>query len=84
MTLGSFISQWVNDNPGKAVGGILGFVLGMLLLTIGIVKTLVIILLVATGFLAGKLIDDRGTLPGPLGSMMKKKGKKADEDEDLY
>lgn len=53
------IADWINNNPGKAAGAAGGFVLGVLILTAGFVKTLLIILFVAAGFIIGKLRDDR-------------------------
>jgi uncharacterized membrane protein len=58
MSLIDFITDWTKDNPGKAVGAIIGFVLGILLFTLGIVKTLLVIVLVAIGFFIGKTRDD--------------------------
>lgn len=56
------LSQWAADNPGKTVGGILGFVLGVLLFTIGFVKTMLILLLVLIGIFLGKSRDDGNSI----------------------
>ena len=49
-----YISQWMNENPGKSAGAIAGFVLGILILTLGFVKTLLIILFVIAGVIKEK------------------------------
>lgn len=53
-----FISDWINNNPGKATGAFLGLLIGILIFTLGILKTLFIFLLVMTGFIIGKMKDD--------------------------
>jgi len=58
MNLTRYISDLLNENPGKAVGALSGLVLGILILTFGFLKTLVIILFVILGLLIGKMIDD--------------------------
>ena len=58
MNFFKFISDWINDNPGKAVGAFLGFLFGIFILTLGFLKTFIIILLVIVGLLIGKLKDD--------------------------
>ncbi|MCP4138581.1 MAG: DUF2273 domain-containing protein [bacterium] len=58
MNLFKFILDWINENPGKTAGGFLGFILGIFLLTFGITKTLLIIILILIGFIFGKFRDD--------------------------
>ena len=53
-----FIIDWINNNPGKATGAFLGFLIGIFIFTLGIVKTLLIVLLVLIGLLIGKSRDD--------------------------
>jgi len=55
----NFISDWINSNPGKAAGAFLGFFLGVLILSFGPVKTLLVIIFVLIGFIIGKLRDDK-------------------------
>lgn len=58
MSLTRYIYDLVNENPGKTVGAFSGLVLGILILTFGFWKTIVIILFVILGILVGKMIDD--------------------------
>lgn len=59
MSLSRYLLEFVNDNPGKSVGAVSGFLLGILILTFGILKTLVVILFVILGIIIGKMADDR-------------------------
>lgn len=59
MSISRYISEWINYNPGKAVGAFGGFVLGILILVFGIAKTLLIVLFVILGIVIGKMVDDR-------------------------
>lgn len=59
-------------NPGKALGAMAGFMLGILLFTFGILKTLVIILLVSAGFLLGKARDENVSIVDELTGIFKK------------
>jgi uncharacterized membrane protein len=52
------IALWIKENPGKTVGAAIGFVLGVLLFTIGWWKTLIILILVLIGFIIGKSRDE--------------------------
>ncbi len=49
---------WFNSNPGKVLGAVIGFLLGLLIFTLGIIKTLIIAVLVLVGFFIGKSRDD--------------------------
>lgn len=59
MGISRYILEWVNYNPGKAVGAVAGFILGILIIAFGIAKTILIVLLVLLGFTIGKMIDER-------------------------
>jgi len=59
-------------NPGKALGAMAGFLLGILLFTFGVMKTVVIILLVGAGFLLGKARDDNVSIVDELTGLFKK------------
>ena len=52
------ITEWINENPGKAAGSIAGLVLGILIIAFGPAKAFFIVILAAIGFLVGKLRDD--------------------------
>ena len=60
--IGEKISQflvWAIDNhPGKLIGTSVGFVLGLLMVTLGFWRTLVLTLLTILGFMLGKRQDD--------------------------
>lgn len=58
MNLFRFLSEWINDNPGKTVGAFIGFLAGMFILTLGPLKTFIIILFIIIGVLVGKTLDD--------------------------
>lgn len=62
MSFFQIISQWAGENPGKTVGALIGFILGILLFTLGIVKTLLILLMVLTGYFIGKSRDDNRSI----------------------
>jgi uncharacterized membrane protein len=59
MSLSRYLLEFVNDNPGKSVGAAAGFLLGILILTFGVLKTFVVILFVILGIMIGKMVDDR-------------------------
>ncbi len=59
MNFTRYITEWINLNPGKAVGIIVGLALGLLILTFGFIKTLIIILFMLLGFIIGKMVDER-------------------------
>ncbi|MCX7678105.1 MAG: DUF2273 domain-containing protein [Spirochaetes bacterium] len=54
----SQIKELINNNPGKALGSFFGLVIGIMLFTLGIIKTLLIVLLVFVGFIIGKSRDE--------------------------
>ncbi|MCU0847800.1 MAG: DUF2273 domain-containing protein [Spirochaetes bacterium] len=58
MGLFGFISDWIRENPGKAVGAFIGFLFGILVFTIGIIKTLLITVFVLIGYVIGKSRDE--------------------------
>ncbi len=51
--------EWINRNPGKAVGALAGFLLGIFILAMGIPRTIIVILFILIGLLIGKMRDDR-------------------------
>ncbi len=59
--MNDFLSEaadWIRNNPGKAAGVFIGFLAGLLILTLGPVQTLLIALFVFIGYIIGKLKDD--------------------------
>ncbi len=58
MSLTRYISDFVNENPGKSVGAVSGLILGVLILAFGFWRTVVILLFIILGFIIGKMIDD--------------------------
>jgi uncharacterized membrane protein len=81
MPLTSYITQWINENPGKTVGAVIGFILGLLVLAVGPVKTLIVIILSAIGVVVGKIFDENIELPG-FSFLKKKRGRKKPDNED--
>lgn len=54
--------QWINANPGKALGAFVGFILAVLIFTIGPLITFIVLLFTAVGYFIGKLRDDGGSI----------------------
>jgi len=54
------IRRLVREHPGRALGTVLGFLVGICLITIGLWKTLVLSVLTAVGYSIGKWTDDEG------------------------
>jgi len=49
----SDILLWINNNKGKFLGGLIGFIIGVFILTIGFFKTLFIFFCTTIGYLIG-------------------------------
>lgn len=50
---------WAMDNhPGKLIGTAIGFLLGLLMVTLGFWRTMIVALFVVLGFVLGKRQDD--------------------------
>lgn len=64
--VGAKISQfsvWALDShPGKLLGTSIGFLLGLLMVTLGFWRTLVVALFAVLGFLLGKRQDDHNDI----------------------
>lgn len=58
MNFFSYIAGWISENPGKAAGAFLGFLVGILIMTLGLLPTLFIAALVGIGIIIGKMKDD--------------------------
>lgn len=52
------IAAWTRENPGKTVGAVTGFIAGILIFTLGLLKTIIVAVLVLIGFFIGKSRDD--------------------------
>lgn len=57
-----FMLRLLDEHPGKLIGTILGFVLGLFVVLLGFWKTLVVFAFVALGFILGKRQDDHKKL----------------------
>jgi uncharacterized membrane protein len=74
------VGRWIDENPGKALGAGGGFLVGILLLTAGPLKTLLVVILVLIGLIIGKLVDDRVSLTDYLPGFIKKRSRSRDDD----
>jgi uncharacterized membrane protein len=68
------ISEWIGGNTGKFLGGLVGFVVGILLFTIGFMKTLVILLLIAVGYFIGKSRDEKTDIIEAIADIFRRRG----------
>jgi uncharacterized membrane protein len=66
------ISQWAGENPGKTAGALIGFILGILLFALGLLKTLLILLMVLAGFFIGKSRDDNRSIIDQIKGLFKR------------
>ncbi|HSV98406.1 MAG TPA: DUF2273 domain-containing protein [Spirochaetota bacterium] len=65
--------EWIGRNPGKAAGAFAGFLFGVLLFTIGIIKTLLIVLFVLIGYIIGKSRDDNVSILDELNDLFRRR-----------
>ncbi len=56
------IFSWISENPGKAIGAFLGLLFGVLFFSLGLVKTLLILIFTFTGYMIGR-VKDSGESP---------------------
>ncbi|HON77523.1 MAG TPA: DUF2273 domain-containing protein [Spirochaetota bacterium] len=68
-----YLGDLINRNPGKALGGFLGFLFGIMIFTIGPVKTFLILVMVFIGFLIGKSRDDNVSIIDVVTNLFRKK-----------
>lgn len=54
----SYVRDLINNNPGKTIGSAIGLIVGIMIFTLGIVKTILVVLLVFIGFIIGKSRDE--------------------------
>jgi uncharacterized membrane protein len=76
MKIMEYIQGLMQNHPGKSLGALIGFVAGILFLTLGIKRTILIILFVLLGILIGNLIDSRVRITWPF----KRKGRDSDHE----
>ena len=67
------IAGWVRGNPGKTAGAASGLIVGIMLFTLGIWKTLVVVILVAAGFIIGKSRDDNVSIVDQITGFFRRK-----------
>jgi uncharacterized membrane protein len=70
-----FILDWINENPGSALGALLGFVFGILMFTIGFFKMMVLLLLVLIGYVVGKSWDKKVNLLDQIKDFIRNRGR---------
>ena len=63
----------MNRSPGKSIGLICGFIIGIILFTFGIVKTIFIIIIAIIGYLIGKSMDENVSIIDLFQNLLKKK-----------
>jgi len=51
--------EWIWDNRGKIIGALIGLGISLSIILWGILKTLLIIIFVFTGYYGGKQLDDQ-------------------------
>ncbi len=56
------VKDWINENPGTTAGIIIGLILGIFLFTLGIIKTLLLIIFMLIGYWFGRRKDEDGTI----------------------
>jgi len=64
--------QALDTHPGKLIGTSIGLVLGLLMVTLGFWRTLVLALFVILGFVVGKQQDDNKSITTWLDRIYKK------------
>lgn len=73
MNFFSFIAGWISENPGKAAGAFIGFLIGVLVMTLGFWETFFIGVLVAIGIIIGKMKDDKIPVIDSLRDLLRRK-----------
>ncbi len=81
-----YAKSWMNENPGKALGVIAGLVLGILLFTLGIGKTILVAIFTGIGYLLGRAKDENVSVFDQVSKFIKKDEPKVepkDEPKDV-
>ena len=68
----SFLVWAIENHPGKLIGTSVGFFLGLLMVTLGFWRTLVLSLFVILGFVLGKRHDDHKNITAWLERILNK------------
>lgn len=63
-------------NQGKIIGALIGFLAGLLLLTLGLFKTLVLSICIAVGYYLGKKVDNKEDIIQLIERLLNSHGKK--------
>jgi uncharacterized membrane protein len=66
-------SRWAGERPGQVIGALTGFVFGIMILLFGPVKTILVLILAAIGFILGKFRDEDVSLLDELSRIFKRK-----------
>ncbi len=64
--------DWINDNPGKAIGILLGFILAIIMLVLGIWKTILIAIFMGIGYLLGRSRDENVSIIDEINRIFKR------------
>lgn len=79
-----YAKDWINRNPGRAVGIFTGLLVGVFLFSLGIFKTLLILLFMAIGYYLGRSRDDNVSIITEVTNFFKKdKVTKTDNQKDI-
>jgi uncharacterized membrane protein len=54
------VVKYIREHPGRVLGALVGFVVGLSIIWLGFWRTLVVGLVTALGYAIGKWIDDEG------------------------
>ncbi len=57
-----YVKDWINNNPGTAVGIIIGLILGIMLFTLGIFKTILLLFFMLIGYWLGRNKDKNSSI----------------------
>ena len=68
-----YIKDWINNNPGMASGGLIGFFIALFILIFGPIETLLLILFILIGLIIGKFSDDKISIPNQFRQIFKRK-----------
>jgi len=63
-------------NQGKIIGALIGFLAGLLFLTLGLFKTLVLSICIAVGYYLGKKVDNKEDIIQLIERLLNSHGKK--------